>query len=271
MLDRPLIGITCGTVTEPGQEPRFGLEQEYVRAVESAGGACVVIPPAASAAGQLGILPSLDGLLLPGGADVDPRRYGAERHRATQAPDLARDELEITLLRAAMERGVPVLAICRGQQLVNVALGGTLYQDLVEEGTTPNRHDLKGELRAAEVHSMHVAAESRLHHATGDLARVNSRHHQAIRDVAPALLVTGRGDDGVVEAVETRDGGVVAVQCHPESMQHIDWARRLFADFVETALAYRGRVRGGIGGLVEGPAPDAPRQEVANEAVNLRV
>jgi putative glutamine amidotransferase len=132
---------------------------------------------------------------------------------------------------------MPVLGICRGQQAINVALGGSLYQDLDTQGAARLRHKMPhGPQHNRLVHSVAIEPGSRYRAATRSaIVRVNSRHHQAVRTVAPGLHVSAVSPDGVIEGLETSDGRVVAVQCHPESLGRLDWARRLFRNFVTTA------------------------------------
>ena len=161
----------------------------------------------------------LDGLVLAGGTDIDAALYGAARHPETGEPDCDRDRVEVALLREALERDLPVLAICRGMQMLNVALGGTLAQHL--EG-----HLWPGQ---ANAHGVSIAAGSRLDGILG--TAVNSRHHQCVARLADGLLVVGRAPDDVVEAVELPEKRfVVGVQWHPEDRAE-DW--KLFAAFRE--------------------------------------
>jgi putative glutamine amidotransferase len=174
-------------------------------------------------------LKDLDGLLLPGGPDVDPDFYGEEHHPALGSIDPELDRFEIDLVRRAVAASLPVLGICRGQQVINVALGGTLHQHLPEH----DKHDLP---RSHLAHEIQVEAGSELERAAeGDPVMVNSLHHQAIKDLAAGLRVTARSPDGVVEALEAGDR-VVAVQCHPEELtEDSTWARRLLERFVGRA------------------------------------
>jgi putative glutamine amidotransferase len=152
------------------------------------------------------------------------------------------DALELGLARAAFERRLPLFGICRGQQVVNVALGGTLYQDLAHDGATDLPHASPKELGRDHVaHEIEVSPGSHLYAAIGaDRLAVNSHHHQAVRRVASDLRVTALSPrDGVVEGLESEDGLVLTVQCHPEEMTAHQWARRLFGAFVEIAAGHR--------------------------------
>jgi len=173
-------------------------------------------------------LDEVDGLLLPGGPDIDPERYGEPHDPDLGTVDPELDAFEIDLVRRAVARSLPVLGICRGQQLINVALGGTLHQHLPD-------HDRHGLPRSHLAHEIQVEPSSELAQAAnGEAVMVNSLHHQAIKDVAAGLRVTARSPDGVVEALEGEQ--VVAVQCHPEELiEDSVWARRLLARFVERA------------------------------------
>ena len=223
------MGVTSGSAGGTRGPARYRVNQAYVDALAEAGALPVVIFPGADA---IPLLERLDGLLLTGGADIDPVLYGADREPETEDPDRPRDELEIDLARAAFERGTPTLAICRGQQVVNVALGGTLVQHL---GDHP-RGDSEGD-RGELLHRLRLDPHSVLGEllGAGEL-EVNSLHHQAVGDVAPGLRAVGWSEDGVVEAMEADGGTVLAIQCHPEELVHSQpWARRLFTAFVERA------------------------------------
>jgi putative glutamine amidotransferase len=221
--ERPKIGITV--------QPRRGLEYyvPYRRAVTAAGAEPVDLVPGTEA------LPDLDGLLLPGGWDVDPSFYGERRDEKLGETDPELDETELALFRQAREREIPVLGICRGQQVINVAMGGSLVQHL--EG-----HEVRALGRSHLAHTIDVDPASELGQAAGEhKVRVNSLHHQAIKRLAAGLHQTARDDDGTVEGVESDDGLIVAVQCHPEELTtDLPWARNLFERFVARA---RGRRR----------------------------
>jgi putative glutamine amidotransferase len=221
--DRPRIGVTV--------HPRRGLEYygTYRRAVIAAGAEPVDLVPGTTA------LPDVDGLLLPGGWDVDPSFYGERRDENLGETDPELDETELDLFRQAREREIPVLGICRGQQVINVAMGGSLVQHL--EG-----HEVRSLGRRHLAHTIEVDPSSELGQAAGEhKVRVNSLHHQAIKRLGAGLQQTASGEDGTVEGVESDDGLIVAVQCHPEELTtDLPWARNLFERFVARA---RGRRR----------------------------
>jgi putative glutamine amidotransferase len=217
---RPKIGVTVSS--------RRGLSyyKPYLRAVEAAGGEPVELPIGSD------WLPGLDGLLLPGGWDVDPALYGEKPDPNVGPIDRELDDSELNLFRQARQARLPVLGLCRGQQVINVAMGGNLIQHL--EG-----HDIKGDGRSHIAHTIKVDPNSELGHAAGGTSiPVNSFHHQAVRSVAPGLRQTATGDDGTIEGVESDDGLIVAVQCHPEELTgDLPWARSLFERFVARAGA----------------------------------
>ena len=237
---RPLIGLT--TYLEQAQTGVWDVQaaflpKSYFEAVTRAGGIAVLLPPQpvdAQIAGR--VLDSLDGLIVTGGKDVDPARYGQEAHATTDEPRPDRDAWEDALLDAAISRGMPFLGICRGMQMLNVALGGTLHQHLPDViGST--RYNA-GYGRFSENH-VEVHAGTQVGELLDDAPAlaVHSYHHQAIDDLGEGLAVSARSDDGTIQAIEVQ--GVpfgVAVQWHPE--QNPD-DLRLFAGLVEAARDYR--------------------------------
>lgn len=232
---RPLVAVSSTLVAEPGAPARVRTNAAYVRALEAAGLAPVVVPPLADPDVAASIVAATAGLLLTGGEDVDPARYGAAPHPALGSVNMLRDATELALVEAARAAGCPVLAICRGIQLLNVALGGTLVQDLPSERPSEVAHD-PGAGRAARTHEVRLVEGSRLARAAGSTRIVaNSLHHQAVDRVAPGLVVTGAAPDGVIEGVETPDDGwwVLGVQWHPEELTATPegWDRGLFAAF----------------------------------------
>ena len=236
----PLVAVTATIEPHAGRD-RVRLNAAYTRALEEVGLVQVIVPPLADAASAVALLAAVRGLVLTGGEDVDPARFGAAPHPALGPVQPARDATEIALAAAARERGLPTLAICRGIQLLNVALGGTLVQDLPTERPGSVAHAQRG-ARSERTHDVAVVAGSRLAAALGaERAAVNSMHHQAVAELSPALVATAHAPDGVVEGAESRDRAwwAVAVQWHPEELTETRdaWDRALFAAF---AAAVRG-------------------------------
>lgn len=241
--------------------PKLALNRTYFDALESAGAVALPIPVERIASRLRPLYTMLDALLLPGGADVEPRRYGAEARTDAglyTMPEI--DEVELTLLEWALADGMPVLAICRGIQVLNVASGGTLWQDLHVEGVTQRPHDC--EPRDSLVHELHVEPDSLLARTIGATeVRVNSLHHQAVRQLGPSLRSVGRTDDGLIEGVEMPDRAfVVGIQCHPEELvTKAEWARRLFTGLVRAGAGYAAARSQDTTHLPRrGPAPLAP-------------
>ena len=212
------IGITGVQRTWAGAQ-RQGVNAAYVRSVLAAGGVPVILPPAIGAANAGWVLPVIDGLLLSGGEDIAPSLYGQEPHPALGEVDMERDMFELALFAMARQRGIPVLGICRGFQLINVGLGGTLWQDLPSERPGTVEHDVKG-ARDARSHDVRIEPGSAIARALGTTQlRVNSFHHQGVRELAPSLTASGWSNDGLIEAFEqVDDGWIVAAQWHPEEM-----------------------------------------------------
>ena len=232
MVDRvPVIGVT-----------RCSRLDDYLASVEQAGARARVLEVSES---PRALVETLDGVLLTGGGDVDPVLYGEARHPTVEDAEPGRDEFEIDLARRAMEADLPLLAICRGAQVLNVAAGGTLVQDIpsaVESGLAhavnePKNHDC---------HDIEIVAGSRLSSVLGDRAdaacscRVNSRHHQSVGRTGHGLAVSARAADGVVEAIEKPDAAFcVGVQWHPENFWQTGEFGELFNGLIEAAGRYR--------------------------------
>ncbi len=238
---RPLIGVTVRSRLKRTIPPYLAVNTSYVTGLQAAGADVVLLPPGPNGV-PAALLDRLDGLLLPGGVDVDPATYGERPGEGLGEVDGELDALELALTLSALERRLPLFGVCRGQQVVNVALGGTLYQDLARDGATTLPHVSPVEKgRDYLAHEIDVSPGSRLQAALGaDQLLVNSHHHQAVRRVAPDLVVSAvSAPDGIVEGLESADGLVLTVQCHPEELTAHAWARRLFRAFVETAAARR--------------------------------
>lgn len=234
----PRILVSHGRLTE--SPPGEALGDPYLAALTACGAVFQLAPAELGPREAEALTASAAGLLLCGGVDVDPRSYGHQRRPWCGSVDPCRDEREKALIDAALSRGLPLLAICRGIQMLNVALGGTLYQDILTEVPGALSHTYMPDTdKSLPVHLVDVVTDSALAGVLGCVRpAVNSRHHQALRDVAPTLAVVARAPDGVVEAVELPACRFAfGVQWHPEDMvagqAH---AERLFRAFVAAAL-----------------------------------
>lgn len=234
----PLVGLPTLAIPPGPKPPRFGINQSYVRALAAAGCAPVLIPLLDDDERLHAIYERLDGIVFAGGVDVGPQEYGEEPIGNLNDVDAARDRTELTLARWAFVDDLPVLGICRGQQVLNVALGGSLWQDLRHQGVTSVDHsDADGRARSAMIHHVRLDPDSRLAQLIDETdIQVNSLHHQAVKTIAPQLRVTGQSDDGVIEALESSERRfLIAVQWHPEEIDDLDWVRRLFQGFAKAA------------------------------------
>jgi putative glutamine amidotransferase len=196
---------------------------DYVEGVAGAGGAPVVLPPVGDESAAEALIHGLDGLLLSGGSDLDPGYYGEEPVSELGVTLPERDAFEIALVGLALRRGMPVFGICRGMQVLNVALGGTLYQDLPSQWEQDLLKHRQATPKWQPTHEVRVSEGSYIAEVIGrESVKVNSYHHQGIRDLAEGLIVTGRSSDGVIEAVEAADLSerwLLAVQWHAEAMR----------------------------------------------------
>jgi putative glutamine amidotransferase len=234
----PLVGLPTLAIPPGPKPPRFGINQSYVRALTAAGCAPVLIPLLDDDERLRAIYDRLDGIVFPGGADVAPQEYGEEPIDNLNVVEAPRDRTELTLARWAFADDLPTLGICRGQQVLNVALGGTLWQDLRHQGVTSVEHsDADGRARTALMHRVRLDPDSRLAQLIDETSvEVNSLHHQAVRTVAPPLKVTGTSSDGVIESLESDNRRfLIAVQWHPEEIDDLPWVKRLFAGFALAA------------------------------------
>jgi putative glutamine amidotransferase len=222
----PIIGVTaCRSI------------DDYLKSVAHAGGDARLLDGKTDTPAK--VVAELDGLLLTGGVDVDPARYGEARKATVSAVDAERDAFELTLISEALARQVPVLGICRGLQILNVALGGTLYQDLPSENPTSLEHS-RTATPVCIAHDVWISPGSRLaglmpeKMAEADACAVNSRHHQAIKRLADGFEVSATAPDGVIEGIEHKTlPFCVAVQWHPENFWRTGEFRELFENFVE--------------------------------------
>ena len=219
----PLVGISCSRTGSGATQ----LPTTYTEAIAKAGGVPVVLPTVATPREAEALLSKLDGIVFSGGEDVDPAMYGEEVWNETVYVDSVRDRSDSLLARAALAAGKPILGICRGSQLMNVMLGGTLYQDIPSQLPEAVKH-------GGATHTIGLEPGSVLAQLYGlDSLTVNSFHHQAVKDPAPGLKITARAADGIVEAYEA--GQVLAVQFHPEKLLQAGEDRWIpfFETFVE--------------------------------------
>lgn len=235
-MTKPLIGIGSDIMVREGERDRAFVYTTYTDAVRRAGAIPVIIPPQPENAAD--IVGELDGLLLAGGDDCDPAAYGEARHPSVEPMDPRRQSSDLTLARAARERGIPTLGICLGVQVMNVAAGGTLIQDIASSVDTEIDH--ASEPADRHRHDVLVEASTRLGGILGARElNVNSSHHQAIGRVAEGLRVTAHAPDGIVEGLEDpAQPFYLGVQWHPEDMAEEESASTLFGAFVDAARKY---------------------------------
>ncbi|NWJ48502.1 MAG: gamma-glutamyl-gamma-aminobutyrate hydrolase family protein [Chloroflexi bacterium] len=246
----PLIGIPCGRMLQPNGTYRHAISNTYIEAVIAAGGAPVLIPASSNTTALYAIYRRLDGLLLSGGDDINPVRYGEELN-GSEAMDDLRDETELWLTQQAVEDGLPILGICRGQQVLNVALGGTLYQDISSQipgEPLDHRLSFHKQQRDYIAHPVTLEQDCRLAQMLGTThLEVNTLHHQAVKTPGKGLRVVGIAPDGVAEALETEDASrwIFSVQSHPEELwRKHSWASVLLSEFVVVARQRAGSLAG---------------------------
>jgi len=235
----PVIGIPARQAINPvTQAPMEGITHTYLQALIEAGAAPVIIPRNLSTGAWEAIFDSVAALLFPGGSDVSPVRYGETTRPAVSGVSEAQDELELTLMGWAIERNKPFLGICRGMQVLNVALGGSLYQDIASQRPASLRHNAPGALpRNQLTHGVTVEPGSKLADCLGQTEiAVNSLHHQAVREPAPRLRVVALAEDQVIEGVELPQHPFgLGVQWHPEELLDHAEMRCLFESLVAAA------------------------------------
>jgi putative glutamine amidotransferase len=237
---KPLIGIpTFHDTTLPDKLPqRFAMSRPYITALAAAGAAPLLIPLALDRDTLRTLFDRIDGLFLAGGGDLGPSCYRQGIHIKTEGVDPLRDEAEMILTRWALQENKPLLGVCRGAQALNVAAGGTLFQDIEDFVPHAIRHQYYPEFpREYVAHPIETVSATRLGDILGGTARINSFHHQAIDRVASGFKVSAYAPDGVVEAIEREgDGFTVAVQWHPESLVTTDPGMMgLFKAFIQAA------------------------------------
>ncbi len=236
-MPKPLIGITTRNSRDADGHPTVSLQHSYVNAITQAGGIVVPIPEILPEENFRQLYSQLDGILFSGGGDISLDHFTGSGHPRIDGIDDARDTTELALMRSAVNDGKPVLGICRGAQLMNVALGGTLYTHIIDQLPGALDHDYPGNRRRTLVHPVNVDETTRAAEIFGGtLLQVNSLHHQGLKDIASVLRAAGHAPDGLVEVVEIPDHPfAVAVQWHPEWLTDQHSTRNLFKAFVDAA------------------------------------
>ena len=234
---QPIIGITTYRLQNAFGQPYVMLLEAYLNAIVRAGGVPILIPSLLAEHGWQALYGRLDGILLSGGGDIGLEHLPGQAHPRIDEVDPARDAVELNLLHAAVEDGKPFLGICRGCQVVNVGLGGTLHTHIPDQVPNALDHSYPGNMRSVLVHEVKIEEGTRTAEVLGDpIVRVNSHHHQGLNEIASRLRVAGRSPDGLVEAVELPDHPFgLAVQWHPEWLTDQQAARNLFSRFVEAS------------------------------------
>ena len=234
---RPLIGVTSELGRNSTGQPRASLNAAYSIALTQAGAAPVVIPSDIEPDAAASLVQRLDGILFSGGGDIEPWRYKGNPGTPLIEVSPARDALELMLVDLAVESGTPFLGICRGCQVVNVAFGGSLYEDLDTEPASGIQHNVPGAESPIPVHNVRLESDTLIGQLINRLTlEVNSHHHQGVRVIGDGLRASGHAPDGLVEALELPGHPFgLAVQWHPERLTHEESSRRLFGAFVSAA------------------------------------
>jgi putative glutamine amidotransferase len=235
-MKKPLIGLTTSLIPNPYRNPAFSVNEPYAEAITHADGLPVLIPMSLSKDDLLELIHQLDGILFTGGGDIDPSEYGGLPHPKLSEIDHHRDQFESYLVQIMIRSGKPFLGICRGLQVINVALGGSLYEHLPDQLPGNVIHDNHHKPRNYLSHSVRVVKDSLIGRIMlGSVVKVNSLHHQGIHRLSDQLLPTAQAEDGLVEAVELPGYTFgLAVQWHPEELLELETMRGLFQALVDS-------------------------------------
>lgn len=235
---QPLIGITTFRSATNRAVPLFSAAQAYTEAIAQAGGAPVLLPLGADETTLSTYLDRLDGILFSGGGDVRPETYGSQPHPLVDEVDPDRDRIELWLVQQVVQRRQPFLGICRGFQVINISLGGTLYEDILDQHPAAQQHQyFPAYPRSYRAHSVHVQPGSQLANLLqAETVQVNSLHHQGVRQLAPGLQAAATAGDGILEGLELPGHPFgLAVQWHPEWLREDTAMRRIFRAFILAA------------------------------------
>ena len=230
-MKRPVIGISAVISSD---EKAYTQRAAYAQAIWGAGGEAILLPCNPDKSNVKQIVNMLDGLLAPGGHDIDPALYGEEITEECGRISLFEDEYDMELVKEAVKQGKPVMGICRGMQVINALYGGTLYQDIPTQYSEEIFHTRLHPMEE-NFHTVTIEKESYLAKVMGETedVKVNTSHHQAVKDVAKGFKVTAKAPDGIIEAIENEDASVLCVQWHPERLQDMEIYQKLMKDFVE--------------------------------------
>lgn len=233
---QPKIGI-ISFIPSALDNKNFITPANYILGILDAGGMPIVIPMSEDVSRCAAYVDLIDGLLVPGGEDVSPRLYGEDPVRMVRDTYYEKDMFDYELIRLTAQAGKPIFGICRGQQVINTAFGGTLVQDIPSQVGLTVCHSQAGERRNEMTHSIHCTPGSIVHQVLGEEKyHVNSVHHQSVKDLAPGFIATAWASDGVVEAIESKDGKIWSVQFHPEDLyRHYPIFRGFFDYLVRQA------------------------------------
>jgi putative glutamine amidotransferase len=236
---KPLIGITTNQSTNSYGQPTVLLQQSYIRAIMQARGVPVLIPSMIATDGWEEVYSRLDGIVFSGGGDIALEHFIGDPHPRIDDIEPERDAVELQMIQAAASDGKPFLGICRGCQVLNVALGGTLYTHIPDQLPGALDHSYPGNKRTVLVHEVKIEEGTHIAEIYGEpIIKVNSLHHQGLKDIAPGLRVAGQAPDGLVEAIELPEHPFgLAVQWHPEWLTDQESTRSLFKKFVEATGA----------------------------------
>lgn len=236
------IGITCEVEISPN-ENKFYVISKYIEAIYGQGAVPVVIPASISTKYVDEYANMIDGFLVPGGLDVKPKLYNEDPHIKVDMVDEIKDIFEIELIRKMAEQGKPVFGICRGLQVINVAFGGTLIQDIPSYNKECMCHCQDDRIRYELTHKVKSVKDSLINKLLGDEFFVNSYHHQSVKDLGQGLVCTGKSNDGIIETIEHESYNIFGVQWHPEELYQVHREfEKLFEAFVNMAKEYKNKI-----------------------------
>ena len=237
---KPITGILCDIDKETKEDsPRYFVKANYVSAIREAGGVPLIIPPLNDKGDLIKSLDFIDGLLIPGGDDIDPKYFDKKPHPSEVLTDPEVIQFQMEFCRQALYKNIPVFGICAGFQIINIACGGNIYQDIPSEYSNPIKHKKNEKEKEDPFHNVKIEKKTKLYNILqkGEIS-VNSTHHQALKDIAEGFVVTARSEDGIIEAIESRKHRfVIGVQWHPEDLYKED---NLFLKLFERLVSESG-------------------------------